>query len=106
MRVLPGSSQQWLASKAHMTAATMHTQAKLRFHALHVLRGTRMIKYDWCFECPVPAANTNLQTRHLAEPAKISCKVRVKCMAAASRQEDERTATSFASTTYAPEKMA
>ena len=39
-------SQQRLASKTHMTAATKHTQAKLRFHALHVLRGTGMMKYN------------------------------------------------------------
>ena len=53
-------SQQQLATKAqailpHDSSNLLHTQAKLKFQALHVLRGTRTMRYSLCFECLMSA---------------------------------------------------
>lgn len=76
-------SQQRLATKDKpyhlITAATMHIQAGLKFQALHVLRGTRMMRYNG-----VLSAQYQQQTqfcRHkksLAKPATIRREVWVK----------------------------
>ena len=60
-------SQQRLVSKDKpyylITAATMHIQAKLKFQALHVLRGTRMMRYNGVLSAQYQQQTQFLQTQ-------------------------------------------